>query len=138
MMSRLANRSRGKGLAHLGDQLGVGEHRRLDGGHDALLPLRGPAGEDLLAADEQAVVDDEIDAEAPRHLARLEALARAALADEGNDAAAARNPGQEAVERGGEVHAGLTGEYTPAAGVRNGGGPCPAGRGFRPGPGRGA
>ena len=76
-------------LQGAGDLVAVGlvvEEGRLDGGHVQLLLLRGAAGEEGVAADEEAVVDDHVDAVFLRDELGAEALSGAALADEGIDA----------------------------------------------------
>ena len=104
---------RGKRLPHLGDQLGIREHGGLDCGEDALLTLGGPAGDDFLTADEEPIVDDEVDPETAGNLARLEALAGAALAHERKHPPPSGQPREYAPDDSDGIH--LTGKYTPVA-----------------------
>ncbi len=71
----------------------------LDGAQDSLFPLCRPARDNLLSADEQAVVYDEVNAKPAGNLAGLEALSRAAFADQGKRAGFRREPGKESLER---------------------------------------
>ena len=64
----------------------VVEEGGLDGGHVQLLPLGGAPGEEGVAADEETVVDDHVDAVLLRYELCAEALSGTALAYERIDA----------------------------------------------------
>ena len=126
---------RGDGFLDFRDLIRVCEDGGLDGAEDSLFSLCGSARNDFLAADEQAVVDDEVDVEAPRHMPGLEALPRSALSHEGESEGLPDEPREESAERvRGSVSSvvpGVQGKDTPGAKeIKRRSGPQAQGGGF--------